>query len=300
VQRGERRVRRLRRRELVLGGREELLELRGGGPLRPQHAERCLGECAQPGIREGRLHGAELRRERPVRVPRPHPREGRLGLVRLRDRVQHAPQRARRRREERIPLVVEGVRLVERRERLSELHQPVVQPHLIAFVRRRDVVDLHVGERRVERPHEIPAPPRHRAHLRDRARAHLRGLVARDGWQNALVHVVRVFPFCGRVAERLKALPAPILGERRRPEPIAEHPVEIVPQREGRAGLPRGVDLLAGGEPRDGEHGTEADGSARKREAKTTTFHESPRAEPTRNPRLSGRADDRFRLFCPA
>ncbi len=294
LQRGQRRVDGRRRRELVLRRREELLELRRPGALGAEHPQRRLRELAQIRVPERRLHGAQLRVERPVRVPRPHPRERRLRLVALRDPVEHPPERARRRREQRLPVRVERVRLVERRERLSELHQPVVQPHLVARGLGGDVVDLHVGEGRVERAHQIAAPPSHRAHLRERALPGLRRLRPGDGRQHALVHVVRVLPFGGRMTQRLEALPASILGERRRPEPIAQHPVQIVAERGGGAGLPCRVDRVARSDAGDGEDGTEPQSGARKREARTTTFHVNPRRRAYPDPDFFGGAGEVF------
>jgi hypothetical protein len=290
----------LGREQLLLDHLEELLELGLGHAARAEQRERGLREGAQPGIGERRANGPEGDVARPVALAAPDAGEGVAGgrgalrLVRavlgevaglsicalalLGERANQAGERARLGGEERLTLLVVGVRLVERDELLGQVEERVVQADLRPVPLHR-VVELDVrGEGRVETSDELAAVAGHRLELRLRVLARLLRAGALRLGEHALVDLVAVFARGVEVANRLVRAAAQVFREGARANAIAEHAVHVVAQRGFGRRSSRGVELVARGrgpDRRGAAEGPEGGGEARET-TRRAAVHDQP------------------------
>ena len=232
--------------------------------VRREHVERAPEQRAQARVRQERPHRAEPHAGRPVALAAPYLRERLSRGLALHERGEDLAERARRGGHRGCSLGLKRIRLVEAREVLAEREERVVQPHLVALGLGRDVVDLGVGEDRVERLHEVAATPRHGLDLGDAERARLLLLGPAHGRQEARIDRVRVGPLVRVVADRVIRAAREIVRQRARADTIAEHAVKVVAERGLGWCNPRGIDALvarrrrgdAGGEAKDTKNTT--------------------------------------------
>jgi hypothetical protein len=266
----ERRRDRPRRQQHTLGHAEQLLEIRGARPVRADDPERGVGQLAQLGIGEAGADRAQAHRRGSVGLPTPDASERAEGLVAAGERAEESSERSRRGGHQRLGRRVERVALVERRDRLSELEERVVELDGVVLVRRRHVGDLDVREHGVDGPDQLPATPRHGVDLGDGAPprvARLLGGHRREELDPDLVGVGAVGVVVADVVVRGSAR---ILGEHAGAEPVAEHAEDVVAQRRGRWCAARRIEpLVTGG----GEQGRRATSRPAKTSQRSTSEH---------------------------